>query len=635
MIWVRRLLAIPLSLLFMWLLIGGLLLIHLEGSLLSPAFYKEQLEKAGVYTFILEDLPRAAVDELRENYPEHVDPDPEVDHPLAVFLHVVDEDAASSVQRAVPSSWLEEQVEQVIDQVGGYLAGKRDDFEVYVPLQDRARALSRESQAVVRYDRLYRLVMDSTVRPEVDRALEDEVSQDLAASLSTDVVTNAIERAFPAEWAKGQVNAALEEATAYMVGNKDTLEVQVTLKGRSNAALAEAKRLLENDETFQAAFDPVISHVLDKNVPDVVALPFGVTVSGEEMERAFLDNMPQEWAEEQGLAALDEAAAYLVGHKDTLEIKIETEEVLRAAIAQVEYQLEEDNDLRFDFDSLIKSALNENVPDVVELPYGVTVTREEIKRAFLGNIPQEWIGEQNAVVVDAAWPYFTGETKTFQALIPMAERKSTANKVVGQLAVKRFTDNFPYLPQCNLDMPSYEWYSPSQDGLPQCIPIGLSRDIFIRLHTSNLENIDLDAVLDDLGYHIPDSVTYTQDHMLKALEDAGGEDSLKALEDFQALIREEWVYTEADLREDLEEAGGDDALESLDYVREVFSQGWTYTDADLRADLMESGGSGDVEALEDFREVLRDGWTFTDADLRQSLRESGGEEAVSNLDRSS
>ena len=57
MIWVRRLLAIPLSLLFMWLLIVGLLLIHLEGSLLSPEFHKEQLEKADVYNFILEDLP--------------------------------------------------------------------------------------------------------------------------------------------------------------------------------------------------------------------------------------------------------------------------------------------------------------------------------------------------------------------------------------------------------------------------------------------------------------------------------------------------------------------------------------------------------------------------------------------------
>ena len=45
MIWVRRLLAIPLSLLFMWLLIVGLLLIHLEGSLLSPEFIRSNLRR--------------------------------------------------------------------------------------------------------------------------------------------------------------------------------------------------------------------------------------------------------------------------------------------------------------------------------------------------------------------------------------------------------------------------------------------------------------------------------------------------------------------------------------------------------------------------------------------------------------
>ena len=484
MIWVRRLLAIPLSLLFMWLLIGGLLLIHLEGSLLSPEFHKDQLEKADVYNFILEDLPRSAIDELREN-------DADLgDNTLAdVVFPVILDDVPASLTNVIPPSWLQEQVEQVLDQFGGYMAGKRNDFEINVPLRDRATALSQEVRLLIPYATLYDHVMDDLIKPGIDEALEDKNAAPLNAPIDAEDVAGSIERAFPKEWVSGQADAALEEATAYLVGDKDTLEVKIALEERSHTALAEVRSLLQKADDFQIVFDGVINPVLDENVPEVIFLPLDVTVTGEEVKLAFLDSVPPEWIKEQALA-----------------------------------------------------------------------------------------------VVDAAGPYVIGETDTFQVTIPIAERKSNANEVIAALARIKLGGVLDELPECEEGLPTLRLEDISQGGLPQCVPASMTLDMLTGLLVSQLEFVDLDELLGGFGYAIPDNVVFTQD----------------------------------DMRESLADAGGEDALESLDYVREVFSEGWTYTDADLRSDLMSSGGSGDVEALDDLRTALRDGWTFTDADLRRS-----------------
>ena len=114
-------------------------------------------------------LPRSAIDELREN-------DADLgDNTLAdVVFPVILDDVPASLTNVIPPSWLQEQVEQVLDQFGGYMAGKRDDFEINVPLRDRATALSQEVRLFIPYATLYDHVMDDLVKPGIDEALEDK-----------------------------------------------------------------------------------------------------------------------------------------------------------------------------------------------------------------------------------------------------------------------------------------------------------------------------------------------------------------------------------------------------------------------------------------------------------------------------
>ena len=504
MIWLRRLIAVPLALVFLWLLVGGLLVVHARGTLLSPDFHKEQLERADIYNFMLDDLPEAAVNELREEYPVQSGAAKDDDGTTDVVLPVILEEAPESLRNVVPADWLQEQVEQVIDQLGGYLTGRQDEFYIDVPLRERALALSREVRSILPYDSMYDHVVAELVKPGIDEALQDKNAAPLGAPVTADEVVASIARAFPKEWVSGQADAALEELTGYLVGDKDNMEVRIALNERSDAALAEVKILLRKADDFHIVYDGVINPVLD-----------------------------------------------------------------------------------------------ESVPGVIFLPLDVTITREEVKQAFLDQVPLDWLRDQAVAVVDDVGPYVAGETETFEVVVPLDERKQNAEAVIGALAQIKAAEVLAALPACEDAEASVLVVEELQTGaVPQCAPAGLTQETMDAILDSLFDNIDLDETIRGFGYDIPDRVVYTQD----------------------------------DLREELWEAGGDEALEVLDATREAFRDGWTYTDEDLKADFIADDGPEDSETLEELRDLLRDGWMFTDTDLRNGLREGGGEEAVEQLE---
>jgi hypothetical protein len=63
MIWFRRIIALPLALIFIILSIPVLLFFRVNGTLGNPDFYNEQLRRADIYNFIYDDLLPAALAE--------------------------------------------------------------------------------------------------------------------------------------------------------------------------------------------------------------------------------------------------------------------------------------------------------------------------------------------------------------------------------------------------------------------------------------------------------------------------------------------------------------------------------------------------------------------------------------------
>ena len=66
MIWVRRILTIPLGVLLLALLLVAVIALQIDGTFLDPDFYPQELDDANIYEFVLVDLATSALDEGRE-----------------------------------------------------------------------------------------------------------------------------------------------------------------------------------------------------------------------------------------------------------------------------------------------------------------------------------------------------------------------------------------------------------------------------------------------------------------------------------------------------------------------------------------------------------------------------------------
>ncbi|MBI2856126.1 MAG: hypothetical protein HYX93_04695 [Chloroflexi bacterium] len=497
MIWVRRLLTIPLGLLFLVLLVLTLIVFRLGATFLEPDFYKEQLAKADIYSFLLNELPTSGIEELRAKEPAFFSEDLE-ENPV-VTLGLSTYEIVSSIQTALPPSWLQTQVEQVIDQAGGYITGKRDGFEITIRAAERVKATTGEVERLVHKANLYDLLFDEIVSPKVDEALEGD-NLPFSVTLTRDEIISAVQRVVPEEWVKEQVDQALDEVTAYIVGDQDSFEIRVELAQQADVAVTEVKDLLRRANFGELLFDEVVD-------------PF----------------------------------------------------------------------------------LEGNLTQLTELPFGVTITQEEVKSALRQVAPPQWVEEQVLGVIDEVGPYLTGSSNSFQVVIPLDERREVALGVIGDLADAKLRELIRGLPQCDAGQFPFAGGFPDANELPLCYPPGF----------------DIEELVDSLDIDI-----------------TGGVDAM-----IGSQLLDPVTYTQADLRKALSGSEDTTVLEIVDNVREVVSQGWTYTDADLREDLMESQGEDAIETLDDVRDALSGGFTYTDADLREDLADAGDGEVLDNLDK--
>ena len=473
MIWVRRFFVLPVGAAFLVLLAFALLGARAGATLYEPDFYKRHLDEQDVYGFTLGDLAVAAIEELRSK-PADFFSEGREDNPIEE-LDLSTTDLVNSINGAFPPEWVRGQTEEVVDQIIGYFNGERDDLDVRIAIDERVPAAAQELKSIAKSSRLYSLVLDDYVVPNMEEALEQGVPL-FETPPGRDDVLASLGRTMPEEWFNEQVGEAIDEAAAYMSGQRDTMSIHVPLYERAEAAIAEVKVL---------------------------------------------------YAE------------------STLDSDQFVEEVA--------------------------SDLASGLPDLVEMPSGVSLTEAEVVEAARSGLSGPWLDEQVQVMVASVAPYMLGSTDGFQAQISTTDGRDSALAAVETLVWERIEERLAGLRRCAAGEQPFLAGVPMRDELPRCLPPGVDTKAL-------LEMLDLDVTGDVermVGGHFPDSVEYTDADLRLA---AGGEDS--------------------------------QGVEAMGQLRMLFSEGWTYTEVDLQEDW--AGESS--ERVEDLRSTLSDGWSITLSD---------------------
>ena len=515
MTYVRRTVAVALGIVFAALLLVSLVLVKLNETLLVPRYYPEQFERYGLYRFVMVDVLTSTLDEAREVDPEFLDAGFR-QNPL-VTSGLSTRQITEAVHRALSTRDLERLVAPTVLQVAEYVTGKRDRVVLKVdaarPIKGAAYELRKLMQNSHAYAPFIEYELEPRVREAAGEALgaSDNVSGWMlylfgSAEDAEDRMVRVVMRALTAEWLAVQIEQALDEFTAYLVGESDSFEVRIQLTDAQVAtAVEETKAILREADAYDLVFPGVVEPVLED-------------VLGPE----------------------------------------------------------------------------------IELPYGVSVARDEVIDALGQGAPLSWVQLQAERLIDYVGPYVAGRSDGFSTEITLTRNKEEASTALTDVAIAKVNETLMGLPFCGTRAEGTVARRRLEQGLPACIPAGASAGEVIGYAETSIANSIQALVL----AHIPDTITFTESHLRSTLEQSGGRETLESLDWLRAILNEGWSYSEDDLRSDLSERG--DALQALDGIRSFLGDGYSHTYQDDSGDRF---GSTLDEARELTEMASRYEWT--------------------------
>ena len=489
MIWLRRAGAVGLGGPLTAVLLGALMLLSLNGTFLNADFYTDQLKRADVYRFVMEDVLTSALDDVREREPDDIAVDLRENPVPASGLSTAQ--IVDAVHRALSPEDLEALVAPAVREIAGYTTGARDEFTIDLRLGQTVRDVVAELQALMREAGVYDRLLERELEPRIREAAGDAL-------------------------------ASGADSSGWM------------------------QRLFGSDEE-----------------------------AGGRLAEVIIGVVTPEWFGAQVEHVLDELTAYLTGESDSFEIRIRLSDAqVATAVEDLKSVLRETDTSELVYTDVLDPAVDEGLDETVTLPYGVEVSRDEVKDVLREAAPRPWVQQQADRLIEDVSTYLTGRSERFSTEISLASSKQEAARLLADLAVARVDETVRGLPACATDAEVSAAAAAESGTLPDCLPPGVSADDLTEEARSAIAEAIRPLVLDP----VPDTVTYTH----------------------------------ADLRLDVREGGGPDALDALDDSRELFADGWSYSEADLRADI-----SSDREVLRDFdrlRSFMSDGYVHTPGD---------------------
>ena len=114
MIWVRRISAIPLIILFVILFIVVLLVTQVNSTFANPGFYNDQLQRADMYNFVYDTALPAALDDLQTDQSSSTPFD----------ITNIEDEVVSAARKIVTPHWLQELVETATNTIFPYFLEK-------------------------------------------------------------------------------------------------------------------------------------------------------------------------------------------------------------------------------------------------------------------------------------------------------------------------------------------------------------------------------------------------------------------------------------------------------------------------------------------------------------------------------
>ncbi len=135
----------------------------------------------------------------------------------------------SAVRQVVSKAWFDARVAEAVAAFVPYATGTENGFEVRMDLAELGPAATAEYKLLLYDTGAYDSLYDSIVEPAVQALHGEQIDLAPGVSLHTEDVVTAIRDAGRGQWARGEVDKAVDEVAGYLFGDTDSFSFVVTL----------------------------------------------------------------------------------------------------------------------------------------------------------------------------------------------------------------------------------------------------------------------------------------------------------------------------------------------------------------------------------------------------------------------
>ena len=323
MIWIRRLLVVPLLLLFLVLFIVAIVAFRVNGTVLQAGFYTGVLERLDFYNFIYDDALPVALEEAGVDVED-----------LGLGISLSHERIAADVKRVLPPEWVESTLEQVIDEAVPYFTDQTDNFSITVELADRVEAAVEVAEGIIQNAAIYDYLFDELVGPELE---DNDLLTGLpyGLSLTPDKVVAGLKEVMPEPWLRARIDEVLDEVVPYATGKNSDFTIVIPLQDRTEVELAVLEGWLQEGlegDTYQYLLEEQFAPIIQSSLGGSVTLPLGVGLTEQEVVDAVAQVLPAEWVGERVSDAFDALGPYVTGETDSFTVVIPIQDRMQAAV---------------------------------------------------------------------------------------------------------------------------------------------------------------------------------------------------------------------------------------------------------------------------------------------------------------
>ena len=154
--------------------------------------------------------------------------------------------ALEIAQEIAPADWIEEQVVIATRAVADYLTRTDEEFTITIQFADRLRRVTVVLKDVLDEADAEGFLFEELIEPELRKALGAFTEISYGIEISDEDIKDAIQAVAPVPWVREQRNNIIDNVSAYISSESDSVAISIDLQERAGTAASELTNLAVN-----------------------------------------------------------------------------------------------------------------------------------------------------------------------------------------------------------------------------------------------------------------------------------------------------------------------------------------------------------------------------------------------------